>query len=137
MWVQTWHPTHPLYAALRAHDYVAFAQAQLAERLSAGLPPFSSLALLRAEARTVEAAAGFLADAAELAGQLGSVTVSGAVPPHVSRVAGVERLQMLLESSSRSTLQRTLAAWMPQLQNLRARHKGVLRWAVDVDPLAI
>jgi len=59
------------------------------------------------------------------------------VPPHVSRVAGVERLQMLLESPSRSTLQRTLAAWMPQLQNLRARHKGVLRWAVDVDPLAI
>ena len=137
MWIQTWHPTHPLYAALRAHDYAAFAQAQLAERLSAGLPPFSSLALLRAEARTVEAAAGFLADAAELAGQLGSVTVYGAVPPHVSRVAGVERLQMLLESPSRSTLQRTLAAWMPQLQNLRARHKGVLRWAVDVDPLAI
>jgi len=137
MWVQTWHPTHPLYAALRSHDYAAFAQAQLAERQSAGLPPFSSLALLRAEARTVEAAAGFLAEAAELAGQQGSVTVYGAVPPHVSRVAGVERLQMLLESPSRSTLQRMLAAWIPQLQNVRARHKGVLRWAVDVDPLAI
>ena len=137
MWVQTWHPGHPLYAALRAHDYAAFAQAQLAERLSAGLPPFSSLALLRAEARTVEAAAGFLAEAAELAGQLGAVTVYGAVPPHVSRVAGVERLQMLLESPSRGTLQRMLAAWMPQLQAVRARHKGVLRWAVDVDPLVI
>ena len=137
MWVQTWHPTHPLYAALRAHDYAAFAQAQLAERLAAGLPPFSSLALLRAEARTVEAAAGFLAEAGDLAGQQGSVTVYGAVPPHVSRVAGVERLQMLLESPSRSTLQRMLAAWMPQLQSLRARHKGVLRWAVDVDPLVI
>jgi len=137
MWVQTWHPKHSLYAALRAHDYAAFAQAQLAERLSAGLPPFSSLALLRAEARTVEAAAVFLAEAAELAGQLGSVTVYGAVPPHVSKVAGVERLQMLLESPSRITLQRTLAAWIPQLQALRARHKGVLRWAVDVDPLAI
>ena len=137
MWIQTWHPTHPLYAALRAHDYAAFAQAQLAERLSAGLPPFSSLALLRAEARTVEAAAGFLAEAADLAGQLGSVTVYAAVPPHVSRVAGVERLQMLLESPSRGTLQRMLAAWMPQLQAARARHKGVLRWAVDVDPLVI
>ncbi len=137
MWVQTWHPTHPLYAALRTHDYAAFAQAQLAERLAAGLPPFSSLALLRAEARTVDAAAGFLAEAGDLAGQLGSVTVYGAVPPHVSRVAGVERLQMLLESPSRTTLQRMLATWMPQLQSLRARHKGVLRWAVDVDPLAI
>ena len=137
MWVQTWHPTHPLYAALRAHDYASFAQAQLTERRSAGLPPFAALALLRAEARTVQAAADFLADAGALAAQPGSVTVYGAVPPHVSRVAGVERLQMMLESPSRTTLQRMLAAWIPQLQTLRTRHKGVLRWAVDVDPLAI
>ena len=25
MWVQTWHPTHPLYAALARHDFAAFA----------------------------------------------------------------------------------------------------------------
>ena len=68
---------------------------------------------------------------------MGSVTVYGAVPPQVSRVAGVERLQMLLESPSRTTLQRMLAAWMPQLQAARGRHKGLLRWAVDVDPLVI
>ena len=54
MWIQTWHPAHPLYAALRAHDYEAFAAAQLAERRAAGLPPFASLALLRADARTAE-----------------------------------------------------------------------------------
>ena len=34
-------------------------------------------------------------------------------------------------------LQRMLAAWLPGLHELRARHKGLLRWAVDVDPLAI
>src|SRR5439155_13652967 len=44
MWVQTWHPAHPLYAALARHDYAGFAQAQLAERRSAGLPPFAHLA---------------------------------------------------------------------------------------------
>ncbi|OYU44572.1 MAG: hypothetical protein CFE44_12205, partial [Burkholderiales bacterium PBB4] len=32
MWVQTWHPTHPLYAALKTHDFAAFATSQLAER---------------------------------------------------------------------------------------------------------
>ena len=34
-------------------------------------------------------------------------------------------------------LQQWLAAWVPQLHALKARHKGVIRWAVDVDPLAI
>ncbi len=52
MWVQTWHPRHALYAALQAHDFDAFARSQLAERRAAGLPPFTSLALLRAEARS-------------------------------------------------------------------------------------
>ena len=140
MWVQTWHPRHPLYAALRAHDFDAFAQGQLRERRAAGLPPFSRLALLRAEARTAEAARSFLQQAAEFARQQpGSteVRIYPAVPPPVSRVANVERLQMLVESDSRIVLQRFLASWLPQLQALRASHKAVLRWAVDVDPLAI
>jgi primosomal protein N' (replication factor Y) len=59
------------------------------------------------------------------------------VPPPVSRVAGVERMQMLLEADSRVRLQRLLGAWLPLLQTLRGRHRSVQRWAVDVDPLAI
>ncbi|CAD5375099.1 Primosomal protein N' [Rubrivivax sp. A210] len=137
MWVQTWHPAHPLYAALRAHDYEAFAASQLAERRAAGLPPFAALALLRADARSADAAAGFLRDAAALARTEPGITVYPPVPPHVAKVADVERMQMLLESPSRSQLQRMLAGWLPQLNALRAAHKGLLRWAVDVDPLVI
>jgi primosomal protein N' (replication factor Y) len=140
MWVQTWHPTHALYAALRRHDYAAFAQVQLDERQSAGLPPFSHLALLRAEARSAEVASGFLCAAAELAADLdgaAELMVYPPVPPAIARVANVDRMQMLVESRSRVLLQRALAAWLPQLHGLRATHKGVLRWAVDIDPLAI
>jgi primosomal protein N' (replication factor Y) (superfamily II helicase) len=137
MWIQTWHPAHPIYAALRAHDYEAFAAAQLAERKAAGLPPFASLALLRAEARTAEVAAAFLHEASALAQVHSGVTVYPPVPPFVSKVADVERMQMLVESPSRVTLQRMLAAWLPELQAVRTHHKGLLRWAVDIDPLAI
>jgi primosomal protein N' (replication factor Y) len=140
MWVQTWHPRHPLYAALRSHDFDAFALSQLQERRTAGLPPFSHLALLRAEARQAEAAAAFLDAARALALPLArvlSVDLRAPVPPPLQRVAGVERLQMLVESTSRLALQRFLAQWLPPLHELRASHKGVLRWAVDVDPLAI
>jgi primosomal protein N' (replication factor Y) len=140
MWIQTWHPRHPLYAALMAHDFDAFAAGQMRERRAAGLPPFTRLALLRAEARTADIALAFLREAAELAAKLpGSdeVRLYPPVPPPVSRVADVERVQMLVESSSRKALQQLLAAWLPQLATLKARHKGLLRWAVDVDPLAI
>lgn len=140
MWVQTGHPQHPLFAALRAHDFDAFAASQLAERRSAGLPPFSHLALLRAEARSVEVASAFLDDASTLAAEADAgeaVSLYPPVPPPVQRVADVERVQMLVESASRPALQRFLAGWLPQLHPLRARHKGLIRWAVDVDPLGI
>jgi primosomal protein N' (replication factor Y) (superfamily II helicase) len=140
MWVQTWHPRHALFEALARHDYAAFAESQLAERRAAGLPPFAALALLRADARTPEAALAFLQDAAEHARLLGlpeSVHLYPPVPPPVARIADVERAQMLVESPSRGTLQRWLASWLPTLDALRRRHKAVLRWAVDIDPLAI
>jgi primosomal protein N' (replication factor Y) len=142
MWVQTWHPDHAVYAALRRHDYPAFAARQLAERQEAGMPPFAHQALVRADARTQEAAQAFLqgaADAARAAALPGmdDVFLFPPVPLAVQRVAGVERAQMLLESSSRAALQRFLAAWQPLLHAERARHKGLARWLVDVDPQAI
>ena len=144
MWVQTWHPQHALYAALRQHDFEAFAASQLKEREMAGLPPYSHLAMLRAEARTPEAARGFLQAAAELASSLpgaDAVMVYPPVPTTVARVANVERMQMLVESPSRMTLQRFLALWLPALHGVRkglnAAEQRILRWAVDVDPLSI
>jgi primosomal protein N' (replication factor Y) (superfamily II helicase) len=141
MWVQTWHPRHPLFTALARHDFAAFAASQLAERESAGLPPFASLALLRAEAKQASAAQAFLQAAAEHAAALpeaAGAMVYPPVPPPIARVAGVERMQMLVESRSRVALQRLLAAWVPQLGALgKEKAHRVLRWAVDVDPLAI
>ena len=140
MWIQTWNPKHALYAALKANDFAAFAASQLAERRAAGLPPFSHLALLRAEAKSADVAAAFLADASAAAHDspgADAVTIYAAVPPAVPRVADVDRLQMLVEATSRPALQRFLAGWLGTLHALRSQHKGLLRWAVDVDPLAI
>jgi primosomal protein N' (replication factor Y) (superfamily II helicase) len=137
MWVQTGNPQHPLFAALRAHDYAAFAHAQLSEREAAGLPPFASLALLRADAKEASVAAAFLTAAGALLHDATGITVYRAVPPYVAKVADVERMQLLVESQSRTALQQALAAWLPQLPALRKQHKGLLRWAVDIDPLAI
>lgn len=144
MWVQTFHPQHPLFAALKKHDYPAFATQELQDRLAAGLSPFGFSALLRAEARTQEVAQGFLNAAAQAASNaqlpgMEAVTPYPAVPMTIQRVANIERAQMLIESSSRVALQRFLAAWQPLLHQTRQQgdFKSLIRWAIDVDPLAI
>jgi primosomal protein N' (replication factor Y) len=138
MWVQTWNPQHALFAALRHHDYPAFADRQLAEREQAAMPPFGFQALVRADGRTQEAAQSFLRAAAEQAArmpELANVTLYSPVPATMQRIANVERAQLLVESASRPALQRFLAAWRAELHAIKV--KGLVRWAVDVDPLAI
>ena len=142
MWVQTFHPSHPLFEALKRHDYPAFAAQELMEREQAGLPPFSFQALVRAEARTQETAQAFLNAASALGTETAAalnVTLYPAVPMSVQRVANVERAQMLIESASRAALQRFLASWHEVLHEVRQgpQGKGLIRWAVDVDPLTI
>jgi primosomal protein N' (replication factor Y) len=150
MWVQTFHPTHPLFAALKQHDYPAFAATELAERTAADLPPISHQALLRADARSQEAAQALLNAAREtLEARLSAdpttqdlvlqVSVYPAVPMSMQRVADVERAQMLLESPSRMALQKMLWHLHSVLHQVRSQpeHKGVIRWLVDVDPQAI
>lgn len=144
MWVQTFHPQHPLFAALKKHDYPAFAAQELKEREAAGMSPFGFSALVRAEARDQAVAQGFL-NAAAAAAQtqqlpgIDAVTPYPAVPMTIQRVANIERAQMLVESPSRAALQRFLAAWQPVLHETRrqAEFKSLVRWAIDVDPLAI
>jgi primosomal protein N' (replication factor Y) (superfamily II helicase) len=142
MWIQTHHPQHPLYLALKKHDYAGFAAQQLKEREAAAMSPFGYSALVRSEARTQEAAQAFLTSASEAAAELAEsvpgfehITLYPAVPMTIQRIANVERAQMLVESHSRKALQQFLSQWQGILQT--TKQKGMIRWAVDVDPLAI
>ena len=110
------------------------------------MPPFSFQALVRAEARTQEVAQGFLAAASTGAaslpdvGQLsGLITLYPPVPMSIQRVANVERSQMLIESPSRTALQNFLSNWQGVLHTTRqgSDGRGLIRWAIDVDPLLI
>lgn len=133
--IQTEHPGHPLYQALVAHDYVAFARAQLEDRRQAGFPPFAFQALLRAEAPAMAQSLAFLEQAREAARDLAGEAVSlyDPVPMRMARLMSLERAQLLVESAQRPALQSFLAAWNERLQALRTA--GSLRWHLDVDPL--
>lgn len=144
MWVQTALPQHPLFAALARHDWAGFAAQQLAERRAAGLPPYMHLALLRADAKTQDAAHAFLAAAADAARETLAaspaarhIAWSPPVPLPMQRIANVERAQLLVESRSRQALATALDAAETHLRALRPAHRSVIRWGIDVDPLGV
>jgi primosomal protein N' (replication factor Y) len=133
--IQTEYPDHALYRALVDHDYAGFAANQLAERESAGFPPFAFQCLLRAESKTMEQSLAFLTEARAAAQALAGAAVMlyDPVPMRLSRLMSLERAQLLVESASRPALQAFLAAWGEALYKLKAARD--LRWHLDVDPL--
>ena len=154
MWIQTQYPEHPLFQALRQFDYPQFAKDQLEERAQGHLPPFSFQALIRADARSQSDAQLFLNTAREQAtlvleeirkqranskAQWVRVepTLFPAIPMTLQRIANIERAQMLIECDSRLMLQEFLKHWQVILHQLQPQFKGVVRWILDVDPLAI
>jgi primosomal protein N' (replication factor Y) len=133
--IQTHHPEHPLLQQLVEAGYPAFAQAALAERQAAGLPPFSNLALLRAEATDASAPEQFLMEARDAVDAKSATGVEfwGPVPSPMERRAGRIRAQLLLVARDRKHLHKLLAGWVPRLSELKSARK--VRWSIDVDPI--
>ena len=130
--VQTRYPEHPLFAALARHDFAGFAESQLDERRNAGFPPFVFEASLRAEAPQLAAALAFLDDARGRVEAPSEVRVFDPVPAVMTRRAGFERAQLVMQSGSRPALQDYLGRLSAEL--FQGAPRGV-RWHLDVDPI--
>ena len=128
--IQTRYPRHPLFAALERHDFAGFAESQLAERRAAGFPPFVFEAALRAEAPKLETAIAFLKNVGVTPPD--EVRVFDPVPHLMTRLAGFERAQLVMQSGSRPALQEYLSALSEKLFVEAPRQ---VRWHLDVDPI--
>lgn len=137
--IQTHLADHPLLVQLTEQGYFAFAEQALSERRAAGLPPFSHLALLRAEAQKPGQAEDFLdqacGEAEQLLTELGltGIELLGPVPAPMERRAGRFRAQLLLQGSARTPLHRLMNAWLPRVEQLPGSRS--VRWSLDVDPI--
>ena len=132
--LQTHHPEHPLLHALISGGYPALAAGLLGERRAAGLPPFASFSLLRAESRAAEDVAAFLQAAVDAArASQPAIVVHGPLPAPMPRRAGYQRSQVLIEAAERATMQAFLPDWLAALRTLK--HARRVRWSIDVDPV--
>jgi len=135
VYIQTACPEHPLLQRLVNEGYEGFAQSALDERAAAGWPPFSRLALLRADAPERADALGFLEAARGLAPPGYPVRLLGPVASAMERRAGRYRAQLLVESAQRLGLHQFLARWVKAVESLPEARK--VRWSIDVDPLEV
>ncbi len=137
--IQSQLADHPLLVQLSEQGYFAFAEQALSERRATGLPPFSHLALLRADALKAEYADIFLEDAYSIAEQLleqlklEGVELLGPITSPMERRAGRYRAQLLVQASSRAQLHRLLTPLSSNLESLASARQS--RWSLDVDPI--
>ena len=126
--IQSQLADHPLLVQLSEQGYFAFAEQALSERRATGLPPFSHLALLRADALKAELADMLLEDAYSIAEQLlEQLGIEGV------ELLGRYRAQLLIQSTSRAPLHRLLTPLCSNLEILPSARQS--RWSMDVDPI--
>ena len=132
--IQTYNSTHPTLQALVHEGYNRFARKLLEERRQGRLPPFTFMALLRAEAGNRMLPEKFLGDMKKLAQANGAgLRIIGPMPAFMEKRAGQFRFQLILEAGNRPALQQRLAQLVSGMEAHPDTRK--LRWSVDVDPL--
>jgi len=135
--IQTAFAQNPFWNELLTGGYHQVARYALAERQSAGWPPCSYLALIRASAHQRDHTWEFLQHAAAAAAQLLSdgVRLLGPVSAPMERRAGRIRGQLLLQSQNRQGLHQTLRALRRELDGHASARR--VRWSIDVDPIEL
>jgi primosomal protein N' (replication factor Y) len=135
--IQSRHSSHEALIKLSSQPYNEYADYLLETRKATEMPPYSYLAILRAESPDFNNALRFLSTAASQTQrliQINSLQVEaiGPLPAPMEKRAGRYRLQLLLKTKTRSQLHRLLSQLMPNLELIKLNSKS--RWSVDVDP---
>ena len=131
--VQTHYPEHLLLRSLIHDGYEAFSQDLLEERKHANLPPFSYLAMLRAEANQADKLEHFFKEAKILLREKScDLENYGPVPAPIAKRAGRLRYQLLIQTNKRGQFKKFLGGWCEALEDLPSAKK--VRWSLDIDP---
>ena len=132
--IQTHYPDHPLFQTLEELGYPGMSNILLKERQATTLPPYSYHGLLRAEATKRDPLNKFLDIAKTKALQIktSKIDIFGPMTAPIEKRAGRYRMQLLLQTQTRSSLHRMLNNWLNDLE--AARFSNQVKWSIDVDP---
>ncbi len=142
VYIQTHHIDHPLLNLLLKEGYSSYANTLLEERKNTHFPPFSYLALIRAEGHSLESNHEALREIKALI--LNALRASpdentgeplsclGPFPAFLAKKSGLYRSQLLIQSQDRKSLHQVLN----QLQAFLKKYPSKkVRLFFDIDPI--
>lgn len=132
--IQTHHPEHPVLRRIIGQGYAVYADVALREREASGLPPYSAMALVRAESTEPARALAFLGEARRLldSGPRMGLDISYPIPAVMERRAGRYRALVVVTARQRPAIGRLFVARLDALDKLAREHR--VRWSLDIDP---
>ncbi|MDB3991901.1 primosomal protein N' [Gammaproteobacteria bacterium] len=138
--IQSRHASHTILQNLVNSSYNDFATVLLHERRIADMPPFSQLAIIKAQGKRLDTALNFLKKVSVLSGEINSqfnyqVNSIGPIPSPIEKRAGMFRSQIILKTKKKSTLQQFMLILVSKIETLRTP-SGV-RWSIDIDPVEL
>lgn len=133
--IQSRHCRNRTLLSVQAHDYAQFAQHALQERKRADFPPYSHLAIWRAQSPQQGKALYLLQQLAKL-GDRSRPSGGMLFDPCKSAMekkAGRYRAQLLVRCASRKELNSWLNQWLSEFE--KTKLSRLAKWSIDVDPI--
>jgi len=127
--LQTWAPDHGVMQALKAQDREGFTAAEMAERESAGLPPFGRLAAVVVSGEVPQILESFVRAMAQAAPNAAGVEVYGPADAPLGLIRGRRRKRFLVRADRTVDLSAYMATW-----RARVKPPASVRVSIDIDP---
>ena len=130
--IQTRYPNDENLKQIKTGDYRLVSEQCLKTNEALNMPPYSTVAILRASSPSSESCYKFLDKANNLLNNKKNIYVVGPLPSIPSKVKGNTRNHLIIKSDKRTYLNRVLRYLTYEIQTWSETKK--VKWSYDIDP---
>ena len=130
--IQTRYPNDENLKQIKTGDYRLVSEQCLQTNKALNMPPYSTVAILRATSPSPESCFKFLDKANNLLNDKKNVSVIGPLPSIPLKIKGNTRNHLIIKSNTRTYLNRVLKYLTNEIQTWPETKK--VKWTYDIDP---
>ena len=130
--IQTRYPNDENLKQIKTGDYRLVSEQCLKTNKALNMPPYSTVAILRATSPSPESCYKFLDKANNLLNDKKNINVTGPLPSIPLKIKGNTRNHLIIKSDTRTYLNRVLNYLSYEIQTWTETKK--VKWSYDIDP---
>ena len=130
--IQTRYPNDENLKQIKTGDYRLISEQCLKTNKALNMPPYSTVAILRATSPSPESCYKFLDKANNLLNDKKNINVTGPLPSIPLKIKGNTRNHLIIKSDTRTYLNRVLNYLTYEIQTWTETKK--VKWSYDIDP---